>query len=150
MEGYKINTPHIVSEIFADEEAAVINLKTGNYYSLNTTAAEIWSLIEKGSSKSRITKYFFNNFNLEDSFDSSEIERFIKALIDEDLIVVEEMLTSGQAELVEDTATGLKDKREYVPPVLECYADMQELLLLDPIHEVEETNWLVTTGDNLN
>jgi len=31
MESYRINAPHIVSEVFVDEEAAVINLKTGNY-----------------------------------------------------------------------------------------------------------------------
>jgi len=38
MQGYRINTPYIVSEVFVDNEAAVINLKTGNYYSLNKTS----------------------------------------------------------------------------------------------------------------
>ena len=44
---------------------------------------------------------------------------------------------------VKDSPSNLKSKKEYEAPVLECYTDMQELLLLDPIHEVEETNWLV-------
>ncbi len=29
----------------------------------------------------------------------------------------------------------------YAPPALETYTDMQELLLLDPIHDVDETGW---------
>ena len=33
------------------------------------------------------------------------------------------------------------NQKEYEPPVIECYPDMQELLLLDPIHEVDETGW---------
>jgi hypothetical protein len=28
-----------------------------------------------------------------------------------------------------------------VPPVLERYTDMQELLFLDPIHDVDESGW---------
>jgi len=29
----------------------------------------------------------------------------------------------------------------FVLPVLERYTDMQELLLIDPIHDVDETGW---------
>jgi hypothetical protein len=41
MKSYRVNTPHIVHEVFEDREAAIINLKTGNYFSLNPIAAEI-------------------------------------------------------------------------------------------------------------
>ena len=29
----------------------------------------------------------------------------------------------------------------YVPPVLEKFTDMQDLILLDPVHEVSERGW---------
>jgi len=29
----------------------------------------------------------------------------------------------------------------YAPPVLETFSDMQDLLLLDPIHEVDDAGW---------
>jgi hypothetical protein len=32
--------------------------------------------------------------------------------------------------------TGIKE--EFVPPILQKYSDMQELFMLDPIHEVDE------------
>lgn len=139
MERYKINSPHIVSEVFADAEAAIINLKTGNYYSLNKTATEIWSLIEKGAGLGAITNFIAANFNVGDTFETTEITQFIEKLINEDLIIID---NNHPIEII-DSATDLKTQREYESPILECYADMQELLLLDPIHEVEETNWLV-------
>jgi hypothetical protein len=30
------------------------------------------------------------------------------------------------------------EMREFQPPVLESYSDMQDILLLDPIHEVDD------------
>ena len=145
MQRYRINSPHIVSEVFADEEAAVINLKTGNYYSLNKTATQIWSLVEEGMSFSNVTDFILDKFIIEDSFKTAEIEQFIKKLIEEDLIVVDETLNlvNPDSANVTDSTTKFEDKKVYESPILECYADMQELLLLDPIHEVEETNWLV-------
>jgi hypothetical protein len=143
MQKYRINTPHIVSEVFADEEAAIINLKTGNYYSLNKTATEIWSLIEKESSLNQINSFFLDNFNLEDTSQITEIEQFIENLVNEDLIVADDEPILAETNPVHAPDQTSTSKKDYQSPVIECYADMQELLLLDPIHEVEETNWLV-------
>ena len=145
MESYRINSPHVVSEIFADEEAAIINLKTGNYYSLNKTGAEIWSRIEEGNDLSQIIEFVKSNFNVGDSFDGSGIEDFIKRLQDEDLIVLNTSQTqSGEGvSILQNDPDSPTVKKDYESPVIECYADMQELLLLDPIHEVEENSWLV-------
>lgn len=144
MERYRINTPHVVSEVFADEEAAIINLKTGNYYSLNQTAAEIWSRLEKGANFEEINQFISRSFNLKDSFKTDEIRQFIKKLAEEDLIVAKSAANSAaDSGLADAQEVASQSKREYEPPIIECYADMQELLLLDPIHEVEETSWLI-------
>jgi len=145
MPSYRINTPYVVSEVFVDDEAAIINLKTGNYYSLNKTATEIWSRIEKGAALPEITGFISGNFSVEESLAEPEVEQFIKKLVDEGLIVAEEADASASNDLGNnhDSTGDPKVKKEYETPILECYADMQELLLLDPIHEVEETNWLV-------
>lgn len=36
----------------------------------------------------------------------------------------------------------------YRPPVLEVFADMQDLLLLDPIHDIDEVGWPVARPDS--
>ena len=143
METYKIASTHIVSEIFADEEAAVINLKSGNYYSLNKTGAEIWRQIEQGSAVKQINDNLRRKFAAGGSFDDGEIERFVQRLKEEGLIVAAETDSIAGAKLQDSETADVGGQNVYEPPLIETYADMQELLLLDPIHEVEESNWLI-------
>jgi hypothetical protein len=141
METYKIASTHIVSEIFADEEAAVINLKSGNYYSLNKTGAEIWRQIEDGFALEQIIESLRRRYISSDNFDTGEVERFVRKLKEEGLIVAVESDFAPQSDLL--TQNNISEiTNAYKSPSVETYADMQELLLLDPIHEVEENNWL--------
>lgn len=139
MSHFTVNTPHIVHEIFSDEEAAIINLKTGNYYSLNPTGAEIWSLIEKKSTKDEIIAEFNRSYDVEMIDMASVINEFIKSLETEDLILVRDnhFKNSAKTEIVFDD----KIKTRFVEPTIERFADLQELLLLDPIHEVDEAGF---------
>ena len=34
-----------------------------------------------------------------------------------------------------------EERLGYVAPTLQKYSDMQDLLLIDPVHEVDETGW---------
>ncbi|MEI6331186.1 MAG: hypothetical protein WCP16_18235 [Pseudanabaena sp. ELA645] len=42
---FKINTPNVVHELI-DGEVIIVNLKKGDYYSLLSTSAKIWTGIE--------------------------------------------------------------------------------------------------------
>jgi len=139
MKCLSVNTPHIVHEIFSDQEAAIINLKTGNYYSLNPTGAEIWSFIEKKSTSDEIILEFDRRYNAETVDMASVINDFIKNLETEDLIVATDnhSESSTAAEVVADN----KVKSQFVEPTIERFADLQELLLLDPIHDVDEAGF---------
>ena len=136
MNRFKINAPHIVHEIFSDDEAAIINLKTGNYYSLNTIGAEIWALIEKNMTNAQIIETFADNY-LTHSIDLvPEISEFLKELKTEDLIIED---NSSEITTVEIGGNG--KKHTFIKPVIERFADLQELLLLDPIHDVDEAGF---------
>lgn len=142
MEIYKIASAHIVSEIFADEEAAIINLKSGNYYSLNKTGAEIWRRLEQGFAVEQINDDLRRRFAASGIYEGAEIERFVQTLQEEGLIVAAETDFAPNVKLQDAENAGSGSVNSYEPPVIETYADMQELLLLDPIHEAEENNWL--------
>ncbi len=43
--------------------------------------------------------------------------------------------------LPDGSAATAKDVRRFTEPTVHTYADMQDLLLLDPIHDVDETGW---------
>lgn len=134
---YRINSPQVVHEVFDDGEAAIINLKTGSYYSLNPVGADIWSLVEQGYSSGEIVE------NLVQRYDGSlmaivnDVGALVAAWQEEDLISPA-VVTAPKAA---SPKTSPAAKTPYVAPSFERFNDMQELLLLDPIHEVGEAGW---------
>ena len=137
---FRINAPHVVHEIFEDREAAIINLKSGNYYSLDPVGAFVWAHVDAGASTGEITDQVLINYDGNSADVDREIDRFLEALQAEDLIVTADANAHPQGPRVKAAAPN-GGKSAFTPPVLERYNDMQELLLLDPIHEVDETGW---------
>jgi len=139
---YKIHVPHIIHEIFDDQEAAIINLKSGNYYSLNPIGTYIWTQIESGTTMGEIVEDIVSRYvgSLGDII--TEVDKFVHQLCAEELIVAEHDAAGDTSSQRGGTGSaGDGSKIPFSPPVLERYHDMQELLLLDPIHEVDETGW---------
>jgi hypothetical protein len=135
---YRINTSHVVHEIFEDGEAAIINLKSGTYYSLNPVGASIWSLIEQRRSPADIVARILQRYDGSLPRVTDDVNGLITSLQGEDLIAPDE---SGEdlGEMVPEAAPAIKVP--YMTPFLERFDDMKELLLLDPIHEVGEAGW---------
>ncbi|MEM6450512.1 MAG: PqqD family protein [Cyanobacteria bacterium P01_D01_bin.105] len=132
MSNLKINEPDVVSETI-DGETVVVSLSTGSYYSLEGAATAVWNLIESHCSVEQIMSAVLQQFEGE----SQTIRTSVKALIDqlqlEKLIVEYEDDTESSLPLSIDA----EPKSVFVMPNLQKFSDMQELLLLDPIHEVD-------------
>ncbi len=132
------NTPHVVTEDF-DNEIIVVNLTNGNYYSLRDTAAVIWKLIRQKPLYHTLLDTISTAYRLTDTALREEITPFVDQLLHDQMIRLEDPNGNAQAALVLPEKTGA-----YAAPVLESYSDMQDLLMLDPIHEVdEEKGWPV-------
>jgi hypothetical protein len=75
----------------------------------------------------------------------AEIERaaarFLKELEDECLIVPCDSAADAVHQVARCDAPGPAASSDFRAPVLRKYTDMQALLLLDPIHEVDEQGW---------
>ncbi|HDL20110.1 MAG TPA: PqqD family protein [Nitrospirae bacterium] len=139
---FRINKPHVINEII-DGEVVILNLDTGNYYSMDKAGADIWGLIEGDAGVGEIveeiaTRYAGKREDIEDAVDT-----LIKELIEEHLIVsVDGSGSEGDVvSAVRDKSVNEKSLPEFKAPLLHKYSDMQELLLLDPIHDVGESGW---------
>ena len=73
-----------------------------------------------------------------------------KLILEAILNQVDELLKEGLIVVLEENDNVVKhqenlfdtcEKISFQVPVLEKFSDMEELLLLDPIHEVEESGW---------
>lgn len=137
----RANYPGVVSETI-EGETIVIHLKTGTYYSLEKTAVEIWQAIEVGITLGYLLtgmRQWYDQ-NTEDEEMETSTRQFIKDLIQEELIVVDtdfQKYSETQSSIPQPAF----ETSRFTIPSFEKYTDMQDLLLLDPIHEVELSGW---------
>jgi hypothetical protein len=132
---YAVNTGQVISEII-DGEAVMINLTTGNYYSLNESGAAAWTAIEAGASVGDLVELLSARYEGDRAEIQSAVERLIDELTREELIVGSEGNGSPPPSL-----DPVAKPVPFQPPTLEKHTDMQDLILLDPVHEVGEQGW---------
>jgi hypothetical protein len=151
---FRINRPTVIHETI-DNEVIIVEFNSGSYYSLDKAGADIWELIDGGYTVSEIVEGIGRLYE----GTPEEIENAVTQLIDEmqqeNLVAPDSVLEKGNAD-----APKLRIKADleigqpiFETPNLHKYTDMQDLLLLDPIHDVDETGWpsakpdLLETGE---
>jgi len=138
---YQVNSSNIIHETI-DNEVVIVDLERGYYFSLRSTAAEIWTSILAGLSMDLIVNKLSKHYEIENSQIEGSVSNFIHELLEENIIIP--AISGVGAEGVtnqEPQVTKYETPDEYTNPEIEKYTDMAELLLLDPIHEVDESGW---------
>ena len=135
---YRVHAPKVISETI-DGETIIINLESGNYFSLNTSGGDLWQELARHAPRAVILQNFCRRYGLKTDQANADIEEFFARLLQENLIA--ERPTVGAA-IDLNPISG--DAPPYEKPVLLKYEDMQDLLLLDPIHDVDEAGWPLT------
>jgi len=136
---FRINTPTVTHETI-DGEAVIINLDSGNYYSLVEVGSFIWGLLENGASASEVQNLILQSYQGNATDVDRGVQDLLAELQQENLIVPVDGAETFDPDQVITSSNG-HEKPSFNPPVLHKYSDMQELLLLDPIHDVDEAGW---------
>ena len=131
---YKLNEAKMFADI-TDNVAIIINSETGIYYAMNNCGSIIFKDVIDGCS----TNLIIDNLKKIESC-PNDIEQKFKIFIDE--LLKKEIIIAGEKSSktpVLDEAIIKKDKFEMK---VSEYEDAQEMLLADPIHDVdEEEGW---------
>jgi hypothetical protein len=138
MKRFRVNVPDVVFEAF-DEEIVLVNLDTGNYYSVRDTGPEIWLALAKGEGLEQVTRMLQASYAGDPDAIHASVSSFADGLLEAKLLVADG--ESRDAPALAPVAEG--DRPPFVAPTLEAYSDMQDLLLLDPIHDVDQAGWPV-------
>jgi hypothetical protein len=141
-----INGSQIVSEII-DGEAILINLDTGKYYSLQDAGADIWAAVQEGVRIDKMLDDLAAKYAGERDAIQSSVLSLLNEMREEDLIATQEAPAGDDVGPVADAGGEAPERIPFEAPVLQKYTDMQDLLLLDPIHEVDASGWPKTVGD---
>lgn len=133
---FRINRPTVSAESF-DDEVIIIHFENGNYYSLDSFGTSVWKALEAGADQESILHHITKQFRAKRKEVALRLDKLLEQLLAEDLVLKitdksspwEPEIESEPLDLPEDAGALLK------------FDDMQELLLLDPIHDVDEAGW---------
>lgn len=125
---YRLNRPDVIQETM-DGEALIIHTTSGIYFSAEGTGEYIWNALLAGHTVDEIAGAYADGEAPISADVSMAIMNFAQLLQDEQLIVPTDSAAPTGA-LVHAT-------QPFSVPALQKYTDMQELLLVDPIHEVD-------------
>ena len=142
---YKVNSPKVIHEEIQGE-VVIINLDTGAYFSIVESGAAIWKQVIRGIALPALTEKMSLKYLGGAEEIRSGIEGFVKELTGEGLIVPAEPKASPKKSKKSDSSSKRETSKatelpQFKAPVLEKFTDMEEMLLLDPIHDVDESGW---------
>ena len=140
---FRVNSPNVIHETI-EGEVILIDLKTGTYYSLRDTGAAVWNAIEAGADEDELQAA------LELRYEGSkqEMREAARGLLDElegEGLIRRDDGTAPRAERAVSDRNG-GPRAPFRPPALEKHTDMQDLILLDPVHEVGAQGWPQPAG----
>lgn len=144
----RINTPNVVGEEF-EGEVVVVNLESGCYFSLMGSAKDIWKRLVQGSASTESIIA-----SLSDTLDCSGIDTaavvvpFLNELKKLELVVPADSSSPTSSTTHEPQGDSIRPRFE--APRVETFTDLQDILLLDPIHDVDESGWpMVNPNDTI-
>jgi Coenzyme PQQ synthesis protein D (PqqD) len=132
---FTINTSSVVFERL-NGEVIIISNQNGKYYSLGYTASDIWYLIQTSVSSSLWLKTLADNYQEIPDSAEDEVKKFLDDLLSENLINSSKAAFGELQLLPEDNHRG-----KWSCPELLIFDDLQDLLLVDPIHDTGEEGW---------
>jgi hypothetical protein len=126
---YKCASADIVFEEF-EGDLVVLNLGSGRYFGFNKSAATVWNALMQGVRPSTISAV---------GSGETDIRGFVDTLLANELVVANsDVNTPLMAAQIEDL------EADRSAPVVEIYDDLADLIVADPIHDVDaEAGWPV-------
>jgi hypothetical protein len=131
-----------------DDVVMAINLETGAYYVLDGAASDCWTLAARGADIGDLVDALTARYDVDCETVRRDAAAFVTSLVEEGLLTTDGAAGTEAGNGVEPTPIGQDgEKRPYRAPVVQRYDDLDDLLLLDPIHEVDDAGWPIARAD---
>jgi hypothetical protein len=132
---YRLRSSNVVNDTI-DGEVLAIRSDTGAYYSMQGPSATAWCALISGGEPDIVAQAVADHHVIGIDAAIAALSKFGAEL------AAESLLEEGPA--AADSIIELPRETKGTPwetPRFEKYTDMQDLLLFDPIHEVEPSGW---------
>ena len=133
---------NILSDVFG-EEVVLVNLDSGMYYSLRGSATQIWIRLFNQYTLIEILADLIQIYQVTENQLVDDINLFVTQLLELKIIK-----TATDAERKKIDFISKDVLIDYSTPVVEIFSDMQEILLLDPVHDVDKSGWPISKNSD--
>lgn len=132
MQEYVLNSENISHERL-DGEVLLISFDSGKYFSAKNSAADILWLLENKIYRKNWNDFLSGHFA---NYAESDIDGFLESLLAEKLIIPFAGEMNSSTTLPNDYS-----RSEWEIPRLVVFNDLENLLLIDPIHDASTEGW---------
>ncbi len=135
MQRYTTDIPKTASELF-DGELVIADYGSGLYYALSPSATLVWQALGAGLGEGEVVTWLAAHAALPRDELAAQVHGVVKRLLDEGLLLpIDAPAGAGTA------ALPALPPAPFAPPQIERFSDLQELMLLDPVHDVADAGW---------
>jgi hypothetical protein len=127
---YVVNAPRVIHQSEGGEVVA-IDLGSGAYFSLRGPAAVIWDALGAGLTSTEVVDHIRSSHEATEADIAADVGAFV------DDLVARELIVPGESAPTALSAPG--EALPYETPVVEAFTDMADVILLDPVHDVDAT-----------
>jgi len=142
-ESYKVAGIHVAHQII-DGELIVVDLLQGIYFSITGSGSTIWQHLVTGHAVDQIVNHMLLCYDASRTEIEATVDKLIQQLLDESLLTKSEEPAIPLAVPAADVV-----KRPFEPVKFEKYTDMDAALMLDPVHDTDESGWPAGTIDTV-
>jgi len=140
---FRVNAPRVIFENI-DGELILVHMEKGAYFTTNEVGALLWGLIEGRATAAEMVTVLHTEYDVSRADAEAALGAFLERLTGEDLVSLED----PGVERTPPRRDAVTARRPFQAPALQSYRDMQDMLALDPIHDVEAAGWPVPKADD--
>ena len=135
----RVPSARIAADV-VDGEVVVINLDTGSYYSTDGIGCDAWVLLASGRTLGEVVDVLRDRYDAQ----AGEVEEYVRVLVGK-IVADGLMLPASDSDVPVDVGAvplpPIAARLPFEPADFVGYDDMKGLLLLDPVHEVDDRGW---------
>lgn len=130
---YTMRSPNVVADA-VDNEVVAVNLESGTYFSLFQQSAWLWTAITSGHPVGIVVEAIEDH----SPYSRDDVLAFLAELLTYELI--EPLASEHSLDSVMGPLSDLPSA-PFAPLVVNVHRDLEDILLLDPVHDADETGW---------
>ena len=134
---YRVNSPQVISETVGGE-TIIVNLARGHYFSLQGTAVDVWQALERGEAVETIVVELEQRYEAGDGEIGAAVNKLLEDFLAAELVIADENGAPAAAVPLREPAA---ERVPFATPSFTAFTDMQDIILLDPVHEVDTRGW---------